>query len=87
MVFKAVSDYHLWFWHVLFGFAGSLNDLKILNLSLLLELLVDETFIDPEKSAYVVPFQVAGNLFERPLLWWMAFPRSILDLSREYINL
>ncbi len=36
---------------------------------------------------HVVPFQVAGNLFERLLFWWMAFTRSILDLPREYINL
>ncbi len=62
---EAAADYHLWFWHASFGYAGSLNDLNILNLSPLLESLVDGTFVDVEKSANVVSFQVAGDLFQR----------------------
>jgi hypothetical protein len=58
-----MSDYHLWFWHASFGYAGSLNDLNILNLSPLLELLVDGTFTELEQSSMFVPFDVAGNLF------------------------
>jgi hypothetical protein len=47
-MFEVLSDYHLWFWHALFGYAGLLNDLKILDLSRLLELLVDGTFTELE---------------------------------------
>jgi hypothetical protein len=48
----------------LFGYAGSLNYLSILNLSPLLESLLDRTFVDAKKSANVVPFSVAGNLYQ-----------------------
>jgi Plant transposon protein. len=33
LVLEAVADYNMWFWHASFGYAGSLNDLNILNLS------------------------------------------------------
>jgi hypothetical protein len=65
VVLEAAADYHLWFWHASFGYAGSLNDLNILNLSPLLESLVDGSFVDVEKSANVVPFHVDGDLFQR----------------------
>jgi hypothetical protein len=33
VVLEAMSDYHLWFWHASsLGYAGSLNDLNVLNL-------------------------------------------------------
>jgi hypothetical protein len=31
IVLEAITDYHLWFWHVSYGYAGTLNDLNILN--------------------------------------------------------
>ena len=65
VVLEALADYHLWFWHASFGYAGSLNDLNILNLSPLLESLVDGSFVELEKSANVVPFRVAGESFQR----------------------
>jgi hypothetical protein len=46
-----------------FVYAGLLNDLNILNLSPFLESLVDSSFVKLEKSANVVPFQVAGESF------------------------
>lgn len=58
MVLEAISDYHLWFWHALFGYAGSLNDLNILNLSPLLKSLVDGTFVEVEKAANIIPFRL-----------------------------
>jgi hypothetical protein len=64
VVLEALSDYHLvWFWHASFGYAGSLNDLNILNLSPLLESLVDGSFTELEQSIMLVPFEVAGNMF------------------------
>jgi hypothetical protein len=65
VVLEALSDYHLWFWHASFGYAGSLNDLNILNLSPLLESLVDGSFTELEQSSMLVPFEVAGNMFHR----------------------
>jgi hypothetical protein len=62
VVLEALSDYHLWFWHASFGYAGLLNDLNILNLSPLLESLVDGTFTELEQSSMLVPFEVAGSL-------------------------
>jgi hypothetical protein len=68
VVLEALSDYHLWFWHASFGYAGSLNDLNILNLSPLLESLVDGSFTEWEQSSMLVPFEVAGNIFHRLLV-------------------
>ena len=65
VVLEALADYHLWFWHASFGHAGSLNDLNILNLSPLLESLVDGSFTELEQSSRLVPFEVAGNEFHR----------------------
>jgi hypothetical protein len=65
VVLEALADYHLWFWHASFGYAGSLNDLNILNLLPFLESLVDGSFVKLEKSANVVPFQVAGESFQQ----------------------
>eukprot|EP00980_Cylindrotheca_fusiformis_P006445 scaffold1376_cov125-Cylindrotheca_fusiformis.AAC.11 len=51
IVLEAASDYNLFFWHAAYGFAGTLNDLNILNLSPLLRSLVDGTFIGLEQEA------------------------------------
>ena len=64
LVLEALFDHHLWFWHASFGYAGSLNDLNILNLSPLLTSLCDGTFMDLEKG--VVPYSIAGEEF-----YWM----------------
>jgi hypothetical protein len=62
-VLEALSDYHVWFWRASLGYDGLLNDLNILNLSFLLELLVDGTFTEQVQSSMLVPFEVAENLF------------------------
>ena len=63
VVLEAMSDYHLWFWHASFGYAGSLNDLNVLNLSPFLESLVDGSFKALEEAAGAVPFDVGGENF------------------------
>jgi hypothetical protein len=66
VVLEALSDYHLWFWHISFGYAVLLNDLNILNLSPLLESsLVDSTFRSLEEMANLIPFEVGGDAFNR----------------------
>lgn len=61
LVLEALSDHHLWFWHASFGYAGSLNDLNILNISPLLASLCDGTFAGLERG--VVPYNIAGEEF------------------------
>lgn len=65
VVLGAIADNHLWFWHASFGYyAGTLNDLNILNLSPFLESLVDGSFIDMEKASGVVPFEISDEEFD-----------------------
>ena len=63
VVLEAMSDYDFWFWHASFGYAGSLNDLNILNLSPFLECLVDGSFKTLEEAAGIVPFYVGDENF------------------------
>ena len=58
IVLEAVSDYHCWFWHASYGYAGTMNDKNILNLSPLLERLLDGSFCKLEQDASVVPFSL-----------------------------
>ena len=58
LVLEAISDYHLFFWHVSYGYAGTLNDLNILSLSPFMDQLLDGSFCDLEKEAGVVPFHL-----------------------------
>jgi len=65
VVLEALCDYHLWFWHASFGYAGSLNDLNILNLSPFLDSLIDGSFAEKEKEAQVVPFHLGDESFDK----------------------
>ena len=80
VVSEALADYHLWFWHASFGYAGSLNDLNILNLSPLLESLVNGTFVDLEKSSDRTPSKWAMNLLNECLCLLMESAHHISDL-------
>jgi len=61
IVLEAIADYHLWFWHAAYGYAGSMNDISILAMSPFLESLVNGSFEEMEKS--VVPYKIAGEEF------------------------
>jgi hypothetical protein len=61
IVLEAISDYQLWFWHAAFGYAGTLNDLNILNLSPFLNSLLDGSFCELERSC--TPFTISGKRF------------------------
>lgn len=63
IVLEAISDHHLWFWHCSYGYAGTLNDINIFNLSPLLERFMDGTFQDIESA--VTPFEIAGQSFDQ----------------------
>ena len=44
IVLEAICDYHCFFWHTTYGYAGSLNDDNVMYLSPFLQRLVDGTF-------------------------------------------
>ena len=60
-----MADYHMWFWHAAYGYAGTLNDLTILSLSPFLEQLVNGSFEALEKEAGVCPFEIGADKFEK----------------------
>ncbi len=80
VVLEAMSDYHLWFWHASFGYAGSLNDLYVLNLLSFLESLVDGSFKALEDAAGAVPLTLVGRFSMHCLLLLTGFIPDTLDL-------
>ena len=73
VVLKAMSDYHLLFWHASFGYTGSLNNLNVLNLLPFLESLVDGSFKASEEAAGAVPFMLVGRISMHCLLLLKGF--------------
>jgi Plant transposon protein len=63
IVLEAIADYQLWFWHAAFGFAGSLNDLNILNLSPFLTGLIDGTELEKEVTLCEISEESFDQLF------------------------
>jgi Plant transposon protein len=63
IVLEAISDYHMWFWHAAYGYAGTLNDLSILALSPFFASLLDGSFEIIEQS--VVPFRIGVQEFQK----------------------
>ena len=61
IVLEAACDHHMWFWHASYGYAGTLNDINILNLSPLMEGFVNGSFEELEN--YVTPYKLAGEEF------------------------
>ncbi len=60
IVLKDISDYHMFFWHASYGYAGTLNDKTIFDLSPFQQCLLDGSFEDNEKSAGILPFKILG---------------------------
>jgi Plant transposon protein len=58
IVLEAAADYHLWFWHASYGYAGAMNDLNILNMSPLLERMTNGSFKAVEVASGVCPFKI-----------------------------
>ena len=68
IVLEAACDYHLWFWHAAYGYAGAMNDINIFGLSPLLQSMLDGSFQAVEKEAGVVPFRISNSNFEKTYL-------------------
>jgi Plant transposon protein len=62
---EAVVDYHMFFWHVSYGYTGNIGDLNVLNASPLMERMVDGTFHNLEEEAEVVPFEIGDEEFTK----------------------
>jgi len=87
IVLEAISDYHLFFWHASYGYAGTLNDINILKLSPFLDRLIDGSMDEDEKEAGVVPYTINNEEFQKaafilvdgiyPL--WTRFVRGIKE--------
>jgi hypothetical protein len=63
IVLEAICDYHLWFWHGAYGYAGTMNDLSILSMSPFLGKLVDGSFGKLEEN--VVPYKIGNDNFTK----------------------
>ena len=74
IVLEALCDHHMWFWHGAYGYAGTLNDLNIWDMSPLLDSFVVGTFADIEKEA--VPYSIGTAEFDKLfILTDGAYPR------------
>ena len=63
IVLEALSDYHMWFWHAAYGYAGTLNDTTILHMSPLLDSFIDGSFAEIESTS--VPFAIGEEEFNK----------------------
>ena len=66
IVLEGACDHHLWLWHAAYGYAGTLNDINILNMSPLMDRILDGTMAELEKE--VVPFTIASEQFNQLFL-------------------
>ena len=62
IVLEAIADYHLWFWHGAYGYAGAMNNKSIWSMLPFLSKLIDGTFAKEEKG--VVPFKIGEEVFD-----------------------
>ncbi|KAG7350703.1 plant transposon protein [Nitzschia inconspicua] len=65
IVMEAVCDYHLWIWHVSYGYAGSLIDLNILNASTFLQAMTGGDLDKLEEEAGIVPYTISAEEFRK----------------------
>ncbi len=63
IVQEGISDYHMFFWHASCGYAGTLNDKTIFDLSPFQQCFLDGLF--QEKKAGIVPFKISGEEFNK----------------------
>ena len=66
IVLEGICDHNLWLWHASYGYAGTLNDINIMNLSPFFENLLNGVFESLEDE--VCPYTIAGEVFEKMYL-------------------
>jgi hypothetical protein len=65
ILLESIVDYHMYLWHVSYGYTGNIGDLNVLQQSPLLKRMVDGTFHQLEEEAEAVPFDVGNEEFGR----------------------
>ena len=68
IVLEGLCDYHLWFWHVSYGYAGTMNDKSILSHSPLMDMLLDGTFEKVETESGIVPYTIGEESFDKSFI-------------------
>lgn len=63
IILEAKCDYICWFWHAEIGFPGKLNNLNVLNLSHLINSLLDGTFVEKEVESNCVLYKINIETF------------------------
>ena len=63
IVLEGMCDYHLFFWHASYGYAGTLNDVNILNLSPLTDMFLNGEMADLESE--VTPYTIGDEAFNQ----------------------
>ncbi len=85
IVLEGISYYHMFFWHASYGYASTLNDKTIFELSPFQQCLLDGSFKDNEKSAGLVPFKILGMEFSRMFVLvdgiYMKFSRFVKGIK------
>jgi Plant transposon protein len=87
IVLEAICDYKLWFWHTLYGYAGAMNDLNILNLSPFFDTVATGNFEKLEQEAKVVPYKIDNQQFTKIFVLVNGIIPNILGLSGDCHNL
>jgi hypothetical protein len=62
---EAICDYNMWFNHVSFGYAGTLNDITILDMSPFMQSLVSGEFSAAELESGMMPYGICGEFFNK----------------------
>jgi hypothetical protein len=76
IVLQAVADHNMFFWHVAYGYAGTLGDVTILHQSPLFDRMLDGEPEEVERKAGVVAFDILQQPFDKTfLLSDGAYPR------------
>ena len=70
IVLDTMADHNLQFWHTVFGFAGSCNDINVLDASPL-----RNCFVTGTHSCIDFDYAIGNDcVFSSQITWWMAFP-------------
>ena len=67
IVLEAVCDYHLWFWHTSYGYAGTMNNINVMNVSQshLQQDFLNNTFAEIEPQSGVMPYIISDEEYFR----------------------
>ena len=87
---EAACDYNLFFWHLSYGYAGTMNDITILDNSPLLERYINGSFQTVEMESGIVPYKIGNETFQNTFLLcdgiypdWSRFVKAIKEPTTE----